>query len=150
VFGAGFGLTAFAHTPLAYAGTVLVWTLAEMLNSPSNSTLVADLSPARMRGRYQGVFALSWQGAAALTPVLGGLVVEHAGARWLWLGCGGIGVVVAIGQARSGRSRERRTAELRAAEAVAPREPVPRLRPAGPEMLRITYHFDSVRPTLGP
>jgi MFS family permease len=116
VFGAGFGLTAFAHTPLAYAGTVLVWTLAEMLNSPSSSTLLADLSPARMRGRYQGVFSLSWQGAAALTPVLGGLVVEHAGARWLWLGCGGIGAVVAIGQALSGRSRDRRTAQLRAAE----------------------------------
>ncbi len=124
VFGAGFGLTAFAHTPLAYAGTVLVWTLAEMLNSPSNSTLLADLSPARMRGRYQGVFSLSWQGAAALTPVLGGLVVEHAGARWLWLGCAGIGGLVAVGQVLSAPSRDRRTAQLRAAEAPASRVPV--------------------------
>jgi MFS family permease len=124
VFGTGFGLTAFAHTPLAYAATVLVWTLGEMLNSPSNSTLLADLSPARMRGRYQGVFSLSWQGAAAVTPVLGGLVQQHLGTRWLWLGCGAIGAVVAVAQAMSGPSRERRTAQLRAAAAPAPREPV--------------------------
>jgi MFS family permease len=124
VFGTGFGLTAFAHTPLAYAATVLVWTLGEMLNSPSNSTLLADLSPARLRGRYQGVFSLSWQGAAALTPVLGGLVQQHLGTRWLWLGCGAIGAVVAVAQALSGPARERRTAELRTVEAPVAREPV--------------------------
>jgi MFS family permease len=124
VLGAGFGLTAFAHTPLAYAATVLVWTLGEMLNSPSNSTLLADLSPEHMRGRYQGVFSLSWQGAAALTPVLGGLVQQHLGTRWLWLGCAAIGVVVAAAQAVSGPSRERRSAEMRIAEAPATPEPV--------------------------
>jgi MFS family permease len=118
VFGTGFGLTAFAHTALAYAGTVLVWTLGEMLNSPSNSTLLAELSPARMRGRYQGVFSLSWQGAAALAPVVGGLVQQHAGSRWLWLGCGAVGALVAAGQVVSGPARERRTARLRAAEAT--------------------------------
>jgi MFS family permease len=125
VVGAGFGLTAFAHTPLAYAATVLIWTLGEMLGSPSNSTLLADLSPMRMRGRYQGVFSLSSQGAAAaLTPILGGLVLQHAGRRWLWLGCAAVGAVVAIGQALSGPSRERRIAQLRAAQAPDPRERV--------------------------
>jgi MFS family permease len=95
-----------------------------MLNSPSNSTLLADLSPEHMRGRYQGVFSLSWQGAAALTPLLGGLVQQHLGTRWLWLGCAAIGVVVAAAQAVSGPSRERRSAELRTAEAPAMPEPV--------------------------
>ena len=47
-----------------------------MLNSPSNATLIAELSPAALRGRYQGVFSLSWQLAGAAAPILGGLVRE--------------------------------------------------------------------------
>jgi MFS family permease len=124
VYGAGFGLTVFAHTALVYGVTVLVWTLGEMLNSPSNSTLLAELSPARMRGRYQGVFSLSWQGAAALAPILGGLVQQHLGSRWLWLGCGAVGAAVALAQLLAAPSRERRTAELRAMEATSRRDPV--------------------------
>jgi len=114
VFGTGFGLTAFAHTPLAYAGTVLIWTLGEMLGSPSNSALTAELSPPLMRGRSQGVWSLSWQAASCLAPILGGFVTQHVGPAALWLGCAAVGVLVAVGQFASGPSRERRAAVLRA------------------------------------
>lgn len=87
ITGLGFGLTAFAGSAWLYAGTVLIWTMGEMLSSPSNSSLVAELSPAALRGRYQGVFSLSWQGASAFAPVLGGLTREHLGNSALWLGC---------------------------------------------------------------
>jgi MFS family permease len=113
VLAAGFGLTAFAHSALAYAGTVLIWTFGEMLNSPANSTTLAELSPVLMRGRYQGVFSLSWQLAAALGPIVGGFVQQHAGSAWLWAGCAAVGVVVAGGQVLSGPARARRAAALR-------------------------------------
>ncbi|BCJ53848.1 hypothetical protein Asp14428_53230 [Actinoplanes sp. NBRC 14428] len=118
IMGAGFGLTAFAGTAAFYAVTVVVWTLGEMLQSPSNSALVAELSPAPLRGRYQGVNSLSWSAGTALAPALGGFVQQHAGSAALWLGCAAVAGLVAAGQLISGPSRERRAAELRALERV--------------------------------
>ncbi|MGC4748875.1 MDR family MFS transporter [Micromonospora sp. DT201] len=121
VLGVGFGLTAFAGTAWFYGLTVLVWTLGEMLNSPSNSTLIAELSPAELRGRYQGVFSLSWQIAGAIAPILGGLLREHAGNDTLWYGCAALGVLLAVAHLVSGPARERRaTALRRSGEALAP------------------------------
>jgi MFS family permease len=112
--GVGFGLTAFADTAWLFAGTVLIWTLGEMLQSPSNSAVIAELSPPALRGRYQGVSALSWSLASAVAPVGGGYVQEHLGDAVLWLSCAGIGVLVALGQLAAGPARERRAAQLRA------------------------------------
>lgn len=131
VMGVGFGLTAFADAAWFYGLTVLVWTVGEMLNSPSNSTLIAELSPGELRGRYQGVFSLSWQVAGAAAPVLGGLVREHAGNTTLWLGCAAVGGVVAVAHLVSGPARERRATQLRGA--VLPVRPVTVVRPPVPE-----------------
>ncbi|MFI7021387.1 MDR family MFS transporter [Micromonospora sp. NPDC049900] len=118
VMGVGFGLTAFADVAWFYGLTVLIWTLGEMLNSPSNATLIAELSPGELRGRYQGVFSLSWQLAGAAAPILGGLVREQAGNATLWLGCAVIGAVMAVGHLVSGPARERRALALRTAGAA--------------------------------
>ncbi|MCX4469819.1 MFS transporter [Micromonospora sp. NBC_01655] len=131
VMGAGFGLTAFADVAWFYALTVLVWTVGEMLNSPSNSTLIAELSPADLRGRYQGVFSLSWQLAGATAPLLGGLVRQQAGNGALWLGCAAIGAVMAVAHLVSGPARERRAAALR--PPAAPVEPATVVRPPAPQ-----------------
>ncbi|MDG4806417.1 MFS transporter [Micromonospora sp. WMMD1120] len=121
VMGVGFGLTALAGTAWFYGLTVLIWTVGEMLNSPSNSTLIAELSPAELRGRYQGVFSLSWQIAGASAPILGGLVREHAGNDALWYGCAALGALTAVAHLVSGPARERRATELRhSGEALAP------------------------------
>ncbi|HEX5541840.1 MAG TPA: MFS transporter [Micromonospora sp.] len=121
IIGVGFGLTAFADVAWLYALTVLIWTLGEMLNSPSNSTLIAELSPAALRGRYQGVFSLSWSVAGFAAPILGGLLRGQAGNAALWLGCAGLAAVVAVSHLISGPARERRAAEL--GRAAAPVEP---------------------------
>ncbi|MEV4760715.1 MFS transporter [Micromonospora sp. NPDC049559] len=127
ITGIGFGLTALADHAWLYAVTVLIWTLGEMLNSPSNSTLIAELSPAALRGRYQGVFSLSWQVAGFVAPVVGGFVQERFGNTALWVGCGVIGCLLAVAQLLSGPARERRAAALR-----APVEPQVVLDPPAP------------------
>jgi MFS family permease len=116
VLGLGFGLNAFAHTPVVYAVAVLIWTVGEMLNAPSNSSVNAELSPVDLRGRYQGVFTLSWSAASFIAPIAGGAVLQYAGGVTLWLGCFVIACVVAVLHLLAGPSRVRRAAEIRAAE----------------------------------
>ncbi|MCQ4210330.1 MDR family MFS transporter [Streptomyces longispororuber] len=95
--GYGFALTAFAGSLAAYALTVVVWTLGEMVNAPTQSGLVARLAPAEGRGRYQGVYTTSWSAAALVAPLGGGWVLDSAGAGWLWAGCAALGTVTAFG-----------------------------------------------------
>jgi MFS family permease len=95
--GYGFGLTAFAGSIGLFALTVCVWTLGEMINAPTQTGLVVRLSPLHGRGRYQGMYTLSWSVAALIAPLMSGLVIDHYGAQWLWALCAVIGTVAAIG-----------------------------------------------------
>ncbi|WP_432194206.1 MDR family MFS transporter [Streptomyces sp. bgisy027] len=95
--GYGFGLTAFAGSVGVFALTVCVWTLGEMLNAPTQTGLVVRLSPAHGRGRYQGMYTLSWSVAALVAPLMSGFVIDHFGAEWLWGMCALVGTVAAIG-----------------------------------------------------
>jgi MFS family permease len=128
VMGLGFGLNAFAHTAWVYAVAVLVWTVGEMLNAPSNSATNAELSPAAMRGRYQGVFSLSWSVASFLAPLIGAAVLQYVGPAALWLGCLAVAGVVAACHLAAAPSRQRRVALLRTLAAV-PVKPVAAERP---------------------
>ncbi|MEW2292206.1 MFS transporter [Streptomyces sp. NPDC006743] len=95
--GYGFGLTAFAGSVGVFALTVCVWTLGEMINAPTQTGLVVRLSPVHGRGRYQGVYSLSWSLAALVAPLMSGAVIDRLGARWLWGMCAAVGMAAAVG-----------------------------------------------------
>ncbi|ARZ68543.1 transporter [Streptomyces albireticuli] len=95
--GYGFGLTAFADSLAVYALTVCVWTLAEIISSPTQMGLVVRLSPVQGRGRYQGMATLAWAVAALVAPVAGGTVIDRFGAGALWAGCAVVGTLAAGG-----------------------------------------------------
>ncbi|ROQ67252.1 putative MFS family arabinose efflux permease [Streptomyces sp. 840.1] len=95
--GYGFGLTAFAGSVAVYALTICVWTVAEIVNAPVQNGLVVQLSPAHGRGRYQGMYTLSWAAAALVAPLLSGVVIDHFGAGWLWGMCAVLGTAAAFG-----------------------------------------------------
>ncbi|MGR8009850.1 MDR family MFS transporter [Streptomyces hypolithicus] len=95
--GYGFGLTAFAGSIAVYALTVCVWTLAEIVNSPTQTGLVVRLSPTHGRGRYQGVYTMSWSAAALVAPLMSGFMIDRYGAEWLWGACAALGTVAAFG-----------------------------------------------------
>jgi MFS family permease len=95
--GYGFGLTAFAGSVGVFALTVCVWTLGEMINAPTQTGLVVRLSPIQGRGRYQGMYTLSWAVAALVAPLMSGFVIDRFGAEWLWGMCAVVGTVAAVG-----------------------------------------------------
>ncbi|TRV77304.1 MFS transporter [Streptomyces sp. 130] len=116
--GYGFGLTAFAGSVGVYALTISVWTVAEIINAPVQNGLVVQLSPAHGRGRYQGMYTLSWSAAALIAPLMSGVVIDHFGAGWLWATTAVLGTVAAAGYWLLMRTLP--AAETAAAETAAP------------------------------
>ncbi|MCT2592805.1 MFS transporter [Streptomyces sp. N2-109] len=95
--GYGFGLHAFASSVAFYMVAVCVWTLGEIINSPTQMGIVVRLSPVHGRGRYQGMYVLSWSVAALTGPLLGGFVIDRFGPDTLWAISAVIGTAVAVG-----------------------------------------------------
>ncbi|MDO0913828.1 MFS transporter [Streptomyces sp. DT2A-34] len=95
--GYGFGLTAFAGSVGVFALTVCVWTLAEIVNAPTQTSIVVRLSPVHGRGRYQGMYTMSWSVAALVAPLMSGFVIDRFGAEWLWGLCAVVGTVAGLG-----------------------------------------------------
>ncbi|MFD9439233.1 MDR family MFS transporter [Streptomyces sp. NPDC060006] len=95
--GYGFGLTAFAGSVGVFALTICVWTLAEIVNAPTQTGLVVRLSPTHGRGRYQGMYTMSWSVAALVAPVMSGVIIDRYGAQWLWGLCAVVGTAAGVG-----------------------------------------------------
>ncbi|MDJ1135841.1 MDR family MFS transporter [Streptomyces iconiensis] len=95
--GYGFGLNAFAGSVVFFAMAVLVWTLGEMMNTPTQMGLVVRFSPTHGRGRYQGMYNLSWALASLGAPLVGGYVIDHFGSATLWSASAAIGTIAALG-----------------------------------------------------
>ena len=96
VLGIGFGLTAFASTIPFYALTVVIWTIGEVGFNAVGPALVADIAPADMRGRYNGVIGTSWGAAALLAPLIGTRLLDLYGEGVLWGSCLVASVVAAV------------------------------------------------------
>jgi MFS family permease len=107
-FGVGFGLYGVVGTHLGYAFAIAVWTLAEIANLPTGSAVVADLAPADLRGRYQGISNMSWGIASCAGPLVGGLFLNGPGGRALWFSCFGLMALVSVGHVLLGPARSRR------------------------------------------
>lgn len=110
LYGIGFALHgAYAHVAM-HAVAVAVWTMAEILESPTRSTIVAAMAPDDARGRYQGALVMMWGVAQLVSPKLGTSIWEYASPSALWLGCLGLAIVVAGGYAVTAAARRRRIA----------------------------------------
>ena len=97
---------------LVYGTGTALWTIGEVIGFPVASTLVANLAPAALRGRYQGAFAMSWGVAFAISPIFAGEVMQRFGTRSLWLLCLVVALFVSAGHVITAEPRRRRLAAL--------------------------------------
>jgi MFS family permease len=114
LFGIGYAANVFVSTLPMYLVGAAFWTVGEVVGFPSASTMVANLAPRAMRGRYQGVFSMVWGLAMGISPILGGNVMHRFGASSLWWSCLVLGTLVAAGHLSAARARRARTVELEA------------------------------------
>jgi MFS family permease len=92
--GAGFALTGIAYTIPALVATVVIWTLGEMISSPLTSSYVSALAPEQYRGRYMGLWVLTWSVGLMIGPPLGTLLLSHDPVI-LWTSCAVLGIIAA-------------------------------------------------------
>ena len=98
VMAIGFALTRVCGgSVLAYALTLVIWTLGEVMQAGLFATIVGDLAPPHLRGRYMGIFGFSFGASAMLAPVIGTQVLAHGGETGLWLGAGNLMLISGIG-----------------------------------------------------
>ncbi len=95
--GLGFALTPLGRGFLYAALTVAVWTFGEMLSLPLLTAEIANRSSETNRGRHMGWFGVSFSLAWMLGPVAGSGIYAHFSPLALWLGCGGLGILLALG-----------------------------------------------------
>lgn len=110
-----YAVVAFADVLPMYLLAATIWTAGNMLAAPPNASVIAELSPATLRARYQAVFYVTFSLAAFLAPALGGISFQQLGSRH-WLICAGLGVLAALGHLAASGPRERRVAAAREAE----------------------------------
>ncbi|MEU8194744.1 MFS transporter [Microbispora amethystogenes] len=109
--GLGFALTSLVSSAAGHAATVAVWTLGEALTAGIPGAIVATLAPAHLRGRYSGLYGLSWSAGALLAPLVGTrLLADAPGLVWPVLG--GLGLLAAGAQLLLGRAVRRRSFEV--------------------------------------
>jgi hypothetical protein len=87
IIGIGLWLTSFADTIPAHLGTVTIWTIGEIIAAGQLGALVANLAPVHLRGRYMGVFGMSYGISAFLAPAVGTQLLAHLGETELWTFC---------------------------------------------------------------
>ncbi|MCX5384829.1 MFS transporter [Streptomyces sp. NBC_00083] len=97
LLGGGLGMTAMAGSLTAYALTVVVWTVGEILLAPTAMAAVADLVPGHANGRYQGMYSFAWSSAACVAPAASGYALDTVGPTPLWAGSAMLGALAAAG-----------------------------------------------------
>jgi MFS family permease len=112
LFGAGYGINALGGNLVVYAIGTTLWTVGEVVGFPVASTMVANLAPPALRGRYQGAFSMAWGAAFTISPIAAGEVIQRFGARSLWLLCLAVAFAVAVLHVVTAEPRRKRLVAL--------------------------------------
>lgn len=90
-FGIGLGGAAFAAPGWQLVALLGVLAVGDVLLSPVSSSVVTEMAPVELRGRYVSVWTLVWMFGLSLGPTFGGLLMDALGGRGLF------GLVLAAG-----------------------------------------------------
>lgn len=95
LYALGFGAYGVVSSYPLFLVAVATLTVGEMLTAPTSQSLVSEMAPGQMRGRYIAAYGFSWVIPAAAGPTLAGLVMDYGEPRWVWYGTAAVGLVAA-------------------------------------------------------
>jgi MFS family permease len=114
----GFGLYGFVQATILFFVAMAVVTIGEMVIFPTAQALVAKIAPAHMRGRYMGLFGMSFMIANRLGPLMAGIIMDDYDANMVWyIGAvlatlSALGFVILYGQVRNRRATDDASGEV--------------------------------------
>jgi predicted MFS family arabinose efflux permease len=95
--GVGFALLPFGSGFIYGAFTVIIWTIGEILVFPLIAGFIANRADEKSRGKYLGMFNLSFSLALFIGPATGTAVYQSLGPDLLWWSCGLLGILMMTG-----------------------------------------------------
>jgi MFS family permease len=83
--------------------SMVILTIGELIMIPTSTALTANLAPPDMRGRYMGVYGLTWGVAMGIGPVLGGVLNDQVAPVAIWYAGLLLGAIAVAGFVLLGR-----------------------------------------------
>lgn len=93
LYGLGAGSVALGRGFWAFWTSMVVLTVGELLLAPTGTAFAANLAPPGMRGRYMGLYGITWGAAFGIGPLIGGWLndVVAPSATWMFGLAAGLG-----------------------------------------------------------
>jgi MFS family permease len=86
-------IIALGNSYAAFWAAMVVMTIGEMIIAPTATVYVTSLAPENQRGRYLGVFGLTWNIAMSIGPLSAGILTDNIGMRAPYFFGMGIGIL---------------------------------------------------------
>lgn len=97
VYAVGSMTIALGSAFAAFAFSMVIVTIGELMVAPTGLALTARLAPHDMRARYMGVYSITYTMAAGIAPLIGGQLNDRIGPAAIWYGGLVLGVAAAAG-----------------------------------------------------
>jgi MFS family permease len=95
IYAIGVGSVAWGTGFWGFWASMVVFTVGELILTPTATTIAANMAPPEMRGRYMSLYGLTWGVAAGTGPVFGGYLNDNLGPQSIWYG----GMIVGLASA---------------------------------------------------
>ena len=105
LYAVGFAMYGFVPTYGLFIVAMIIITIGEMVISPFQQSIVASFAPEQMRGRYMAVSGLSWSISFTVGPYFAGRMLDSTNPDLLWMFCGVVGILAALGFALLNRAQ---------------------------------------------
>ena len=105
-YAVGFGLYGFVSAYGYFLFAMVIITIGEMIIAPFIQTIIAEIAPEDMRGRYMAAFHISWGIASAVGPLAAGIIIDNYNPNLVWYASGIICFITALGYLRLKSKKE--------------------------------------------
>ena len=93
----GFSMYGIFDTYIMFIVAMIIITIGEMIYAPKEQTIVANIAPERMRGRYMAIRNFAWIIPIAIGPLGAGVIMDNFDPRYVWFAAGFVGSLSVIG-----------------------------------------------------
>ena len=99
LYAIGFGLQGYGGSYAWFLGTVLIWTIGEIIISTNSGVFVTNQTPINQRGRYNSLMGILHSSGNITSSLICGAIIQHFGFRALWTVVGLTAFVAFLGYA---------------------------------------------------